>query len=284
MVGGLLGYLPFSLEDLGTSAAAIFRQQVALGLWAEHGLPKDARIGLNDTGAITYFSGRRTFDVVGLTTASEARYWAAGPGSRFEHYERLGRARLPSHFIVYPEWFALDELLGEHLTERYVPGASILGGDRMVAYVANYDLLGSAEAPTPSLLEGRTLVDRLDVADLESEAEHGYQLFSTTQRQNQLYRSGDRLDGGRSERTMERFQLTVAAGGALVLRVAADAATTLRVRIGDREQALEVPASAWYEAEMVVPGGIAAGMKSISIESGGGSFTSMHFFALGPPG
>lgn len=46
--------------------------------------------------------GRRTFDVVGLTTRSEPRYWAAGAGSRFEHYEHMPRAELPTHFIVYP--------------------------------------------------------------------------------------------------------------------------------------------------------------------------------------
>lgn len=283
MAGALIGYLPFSLDDLGTSAAAIFRQQVALGQWAERALPKDARIGLNDTGAITYFSGRTTFDVVGLTTANEARYWAAGPGSRFEHYERLGRARLPTHFIVYPEWFALDELLGERLNERYVPGASILGGERMVAYVADYALLGSGEWLTENVLRGRAQVDRLDVADLESEKEHGYQLFAATQRQNLLARFADRLDGGRSERASERFQLKLVPGGALVLRVAADSATTLKVRIGDREQAVEVPASVWHEVELPLATDLTPGRTPVSIQSGGESFTSLHYFSLGAP-
>ena len=71
--------------------------------------PADARIGLNDTGAIAYFSERQTFDIVGLTTAGEARYWVAGSASRFEHYERLAQAgKLPTHFIVYPDWMGLD--------------------------------------------------------------------------------------------------------------------------------------------------------------------------------
>ena len=37
----------------------------ALGRWAKDALPEDARIGLNDTGAIAYFGDRRTFDIVG---------------------------------------------------------------------------------------------------------------------------------------------------------------------------------------------------------------------------
>ena len=69
---------------------------------------------MNDTGAIAYLSNRRTFDVCGLTTAGEARYWVAGAGSRFEHYERLGARRLPTHFIVYPNWFAIPALLGDY--------------------------------------------------------------------------------------------------------------------------------------------------------------------------
>ncbi|HWA71382.1 MAG TPA: hypothetical protein VG937_03570 [Polyangiaceae bacterium] len=281
MAGALVGYLPFAVEDVGNSAAAIFRQQVSLGLWAERAVPKGARIGLNDTGAISYFSGHPTFDVVGLTTAGEARYWAAGPGSRFEHYERLGRARLPSYFIIYPEWFALDDLLGDRLEERYVPGASILGGERMVAYLADYRLLGSGEAPGADARGGRALVDRLDVADLESEREHGYQLFSASQQQSVLGRFGAQLDGGRSERTNDRFQLKVTPGGVLVLRVAADSATTLVVRVGEREQTFEVPASLWHEAALPLPSQLSPGNQPISIRSASGSFTSFHYFSLG---
>src|SRR5262249_22108523 len=86
LVGALVGFvgsrLGPSMDDLATSSEAVFLQQVALGKWAGAHLPEDARIGVNDTGAIAYFSSRTTFDVVGLTSAGEARYWAAGAGSR----------------------------------------------------------------------------------------------------------------------------------------------------------------------------------------------------------
>ncbi|MFZ5895273.1 MAG: hypothetical protein ACOY0T_29725 [Myxococcota bacterium] len=280
LAGALMGYLPMAIDDLAASAAAIYKQQVSLGLWARTRLPETARIGVNDTGAITYFSGRQTFDVVGLTTASEARYWTAGPGSRFEHYERLGVKQLPTHFIVYPEWFAIDDLLGRELTERDVPGASILGGQRMVAYVADYSLLGSGESPRLAEVRDWKLIDRLDVADLESERAHNYQLLGGNQRQNYVARSGESLDGARAERQRDDFDLLVAPRGALVLRVAADASTTLRVRVGTHNVKVDLPPTSWHEALVELPSELAAGRRPVTIQSEGGRFTSLHYFSL----
>ncbi len=139
--------LPWAIRNLAQSASAIRRQQVALGRWAAAELPADARIGVNDTGAIAYLSGRRTFNVVGLTTEGEARYWVAGAGSRFEHYERLPAARRPTHFIVYPQWMACPPVLGALLHEATVVDQSILGGVTMEAHEARWDLLGSGALP-----------------------------------------------------------------------------------------------------------------------------------------
>lgn len=280
LAGGLASYLPFALDDLGTSAAAIGEQQVKLGTWARDSLPAKARIGLNDAGAITYFSERRTFDIVGLITPDEARYWTAGPGSRFEHYERLGVSRLPTHFIVYPEWFALDDLLGTPLFERAVYGATILGGERMVAYEADYSGLGSAELPDPALLDGRTLVDRLDVADLESESAHAYELAQATQRENYLARSGGRLDAGRAGRKRDRFQLALEPGGRLVLRVAADDETTLSLSAGAFRADVALLPSTFHEAVLDLPAELTKGKHSIEIESRGKAFASLHYFSL----
>ena len=156
---GVLGIrLPMAIDDLARSARAVDRQQVALGRWAATRLPGGARIGVNDTGAIAYLSGRETFDIVGLTTEGESRYWAGGAASRFEHYERMPRGSLPTHFIVYPEWMGCPMLLGGMLHEATVVDQSILGGTTMVAYRARYDALGTGAEPAvpPS---GARLVD-----------------------------------------------------------------------------------------------------------------------------
>jgi hypothetical protein len=279
-VGVLAGYLHFSVRDVAESARAIHSQQVALGLWARGALPKDATIGVNDAGAISYFSERKTFDIVGLTTAGEARYWTAGAGSRFEHYERLGRARLPDYWIVYPEWFALDALLGEELNSRYVPGASILGGERMSAHVPDYSGLGSGHDPDPALALGRAVLDRMDVADLESEAAHAYQLFDAQQTENVLVSASERLDGARSRRTLDAFMLDVEPGGAIVLRVAAESALNLTLEVGARRFDVPIPASRWHEARVDLPPGGRRERASLRVGAESGTFTALHYFSL----
>src|SRR5262249_35951492 len=157
-----------------------------------------------------YLGKRTTFDVVGLTTEGEARYWVAGAGSRFEHYEKTPRARLPTHFIVYPNWMACPPVLGPNLAEATVVNQSILGGATMIAYEARYDLLGSGEQPEAA--PRGTQVDALDVADLESEAAHAYAIDASSDRDNQVVQVGDVADGGRMARLYDRFVLHLTPG------------------------------------------------------------------------
>jgi hypothetical protein len=284
VVGGLLSHLGWTLDDLATSANAIREQQGELGHWARDALPESAVIGVNDTGAIGYFSSRRVFDVVGLTTRGEARYWVAGTGSRFEHYERLGAAALPTHFIVYPEWFALPGLFGDYLTARHVPGATILGGETMVAYEADYSRLGSGARPTTPRREDALLSDELDVADLESEAEHGYALFDATALENVALEADGVMDGGRRERARERFELRLPAGGTLVFRGASDTPAELSVRTPSSVLGtLHLEPGAFQELTLALPADAGAGKSTVSIEARGGRFTSLHYWSYRRP-
>jgi hypothetical protein len=218
---GFCKLAPISVADVAQSAAAITLQQVSLGHWAAEHLPADATIGVNDAGAISYFSGRKTFDIVGLTTEGEAKYWVAGAGSRFEHYEHLPRSSLPSHFFVYPDWFGIPQLLGRRLTQRRVDGATILGGPLMIACVADWSSLGSGARPLfdPG---ARPLLDELDVADLESEAAHAYELGVTSSAEDLVGERDGKVDGGRARRTFDQLRLRVAPGGLLVVRYSTD--------------------------------------------------------------
>ena len=230
----LASKFPFALADLADSSHAISSQHVELGQWAKRELPVTARIGVNDTGAIAYFSDHSIFDVVGLTTAGEARYWSAGAGSRFEHYERLPRAELPTHFIVYPQWFALPQLLGPCLAERTVY-ATILGGETMVACQADYTVLGSGERAATPAFWGRTPLDALDVADLESEQAHGYVVLPAAQADNLVLSDGVVSDGARRNRWHDSFRLQVAPGARFIARLGADSPVTVHVRVAGRE-------------------------------------------------
>jgi hypothetical protein len=257
-VGLFASKLGWVLDDVAQSASGIHRQQVALGQWAKDNLPTDARIGVNDTGAIAYFSDKKTFDVVGLTTQGEARYWVSGVGSRLEHYERLyakSPEKLPTHFIVYPEWMALDSVLGQPLHEATVTDATILGGQTMRAYTADWSALGSGEQPWSP--EHGVLIDSFDVADLESEAAHNYDLLGAH-------------DGATQG----------------IVRVDAPHATTVRVLangepIGSFEVGLDedrVVDETWVERSFEIPQALADERTHIELRAEDGWITTYHYW------
>ena len=286
MVGGFLSHLGWTLSDLATSADAIRKQQASLGHWAADAVPSGAMIGVNDTGAIAYLSGRRVFDVVGLTTPGEGRHWVAGTGSRLEHYERLGKARLPATFIVYPEWFGLPALLGEYRTDRHVSGATILGGETMVAYDADYSRLGSGSRPRSPAFETRALVDELDVADLESERDHRYALFDAVALEDVALDEGGVLEGGRRNRRREAFELRLEPRGVLVARLEGDASATVHVEVrvaGSSLGVVGLTPSVWSEVELDIPATL-VGSRPVPLELAAkdGVFTALHYWSYRP--
>src|SRR5438105_15914233 len=117
----------------------------------------------------------------------------------------LPRAALPRYFIVYPEWFAIPQLLGACLQGRIVH-ATILGGQTMLACVADYAVLGSGEQPGNPEFWRRVPLDSLDVADLESEAEHRYALLPATQMDDMVVTNGIAGDGARRNRQRDSFR------------------------------------------------------------------------------
>ncbi len=285
--GALGAKLSWTISDLATSARAIDHQQVTLGMWAAENLPATARIGVNDTGAIAYFSGRRTFDVVGLTTESEAKYWVAGAGSRYEHYERLHPEDLPTHFIVYPQWMAVDEVLGKELTRATVTDQSILGGASKVAYEARYDVLGRGALPT--IAEHKDpLVAEVDVADLISEEEHKFVVGPSSEAEDQVLSTWDEegreiADGARTKRVVDRFtvDLEPEQPARMVMRVATEEPTTFEVLADDVAiGTIEVPVGAWNEVEVTIPAERASARTAIRVQTGNGAapFSSMHYW------
>ncbi|MEO6602433.1 MAG: hypothetical protein ABIQ16_21305 [Polyangiaceae bacterium] len=281
LIGALASKFPFALDDLATSSSAISRQQVELGTWAKERLPPSARIGVNDTGAVGYFSEHAIFDVVGLTTLGEARYWSAGAGSRFEHYERLPRAALPTHFIVYPGWFAIPELLGPCLIERTVY-ATILGGTTMVGCVADYSRLGSGERPALPQFWQAVPRDVLDVADLESEASHGYVVLPATQADDVVLSNGILVDGARRNRSRDSFQLDVESGGRLVTRLGCAEPLIVTVRVGGHiVDSWTVQRPDFEDHAIRLPDDVPRGPSAVEVSGEGGRFSAAHYWSYG---
>ena len=295
-VGMLATKVEGAMDDVAWSASGIDRQQVKLGHWVAGALPADALVGVNDTGAIAYFGGHRTFDIVGLTTNDEARYYVAGVGSRLEHYERLrGSPRLPTHFVVYPDWMGLSMLLGDQLEEATVSdaGRSILGGETMVAYTADWSKLGTGERPwTPETGEP---VDVLDVADLESEAEHEYALLGARQYEQVAREAGTPegdivVDGGRTRRVMERFVAHLHPGAAARCIVRLEGSPTASVHVLANDEpvgSFDIDYEAdWTERDFDVPASVAGERTRIELRVSGGVVTTFHywFVPVSPPG
>ena len=243
-------------------------------------LPESARVLVCDAGAIPYLSRRRTFDIVGLTTPLRWNDFRNGVGSRFELFERLPPERRPDYVAAYD--FCLW------------PGArgAPLGRfhDLVLAPVAERGA-GSGERPAAALAPGASVVDRLDVADLESEAGHRYQLEPAGSIADNLLRRGrvapgDRLisDGGRLVRGSERFRLRGRAGEAatLIARSHQDAAARLRVRFGADELSLELPATPagqFSETSIPLPSQAVREQNLVEVRADG-SYASYHYFLV----
>jgi hypothetical protein len=274
----LCSKFPFALADLADSAHAISSQHVELGEWAAQHLDPEARIGVNDTGAIAYFSGHPIFDIVGLTTLGEARYWAAGAGSRFEHYERLPRSALPTQFFVYPNWFGIPQLLGPCFQQRTVY-ATILGGETMVACTAAYWSLGTGEAAAAPEFWNRAPLDRVDVADLESERAHDYAVGPATQMDDVVLSDGVITDGARRNRHHDSFWVNVAPGARFVARLGADEPVSVGVRVAGRllDRWL-ISNRSFDEHSTTLPHDLAAGPAGVVVGAETGAFTALHYW------
>jgi hypothetical protein len=150
----------------------------------------------------------------------------------------------------------------------------------MVAHVADYSSFGSAARPSDPAVASCGVMDTLDVADLESEQEHDYELFDATSAGNVALTSGDRVDGGRKGRTLERFSLKVAPGVRVMARVESDSATELELTLDGRPAArAAVEPGAWREVVLPLPA-FATGRMAVGVRAVPAPVTSMHYFSV----
>jgi hypothetical protein len=160
-----------------------------------------------------------------------------------------------------------------------VPGATILGGETMVASRADWSALGSGQRPQTVHTEGRKLLDRLDVADLESEAEHDYVLLPATQADNVAVEGVGWVDGARLRRSRDAFELTLAPRGLLVARLAGESATGVTVTIDGRRAGSFSLDSAPSEVAIEVPATLRPGRHHLEILADGQTFSALHYWS-----
>jgi hypothetical protein len=214
--------------------------------------------------------------MIGLTTQGAATAWRHGAGAVFERLEHS--PELPDHFATYPDVFSLPylaatDLFAAELFRAQVPDFVVASAGPMQAvYRADWRLAGSGDrlyqADMLRRTEGLTLLDRLDLADLEDEAAHDLSFWEgavrsgfPTEVQQYRYRTDatiEVLDGGRLVNGGLAFHVAVQSGQPVLLtaRLHPAQAGAVRVIVDDRDLGLwRYPAQpgAWLETAYFIP-------------------------------
>jgi hypothetical protein len=272
----LLPGLAWTVNRLPRNAADIHDHQVTMGRWIDGHLPPNARVALNDAGAIAYYGHRPVIDLVGLVTDGAGPAFRAGQGAVFEWLESLPPAARPTHFAVFPAWFPYLErthLLGAKLLQLTLANNTISGGDVKCVYAADWSRVRSEDPPVvrgPLITGwGFQVMDALDVGDLADQTAHGYAAFDTWRDILREFAVDGNpgtvlIDGGRLPTQGERFLMACFPGepAALVMRTEAYAGFTLRVSVNGRDLGTwEVPRRelVWTEPLFEIPGDVLTG-------------------------
>ncbi|HVO68963.1 MAG TPA: hypothetical protein VMT24_02890 [Aggregatilineaceae bacterium] len=274
------------------NVAVVRDQQVPMAQWVKTHLPEDARIGVHDIGLMAYFSDRPLYDVVGLTTRDAARAWRQGPGAI---YETMAHSQYrPDYFAIYPDVQGLRYLLdagvfGEKLAEFPVnlPDDNVASAtDYQAVYAADWSQTQAEEqvAQTTTLdhVKGMTLVDQIDVADLESEASHDYRWWQNgtptgfvSEVYQHLYLACElpdeaecrATDGGRVLTGGEEFTVKSIPGQDVLLVTRVHGRTSVPLTVSVNDQRLEqrvqpaVPGQ-WLEVVTLIPGSHISGDRT----------------------
>jgi hypothetical protein len=281
----------------GRNARDIHFQHVTGARWIARNLPRDARLAVNDAGALAYFGERPLLDLLGLVSRGPTEPVNEGAGALYEYLEALPPGERPTHFAIYPDWLRLAEsgVLGAPMHAAPLFQPSIAGSPLpLTIYPADWSLAQSGERPL-TLPPGWNVIDRLDVADLESERAHAYRF----RRPGPGYPESDVLalsyagdgaprvaDGGRLLAGGERFRLATRAAGDLLLVARTDGPFVLDVRAGGAPIGRWSHAAApgvWSEAGFAIPARAAAsGAPEIELEVpaelGARSYRIFHYW------
>jgi hypothetical protein len=183
----------------------------------------------------------------------------------------------------------VDAVLGEQLHQATVTDSTILGGQTMRAYVADWSVLGSGERPWTSGVG--EVIDVVDVADLESERAHAYELLDARDGEEVAHHGtspGGRVvvDGGRTRRGVERFvaHLRPHVSTKGIVRLDGPPGCTVNVMANARHvAAFDIGDDAsWVERSFDIPAEVASADTRIDLRAGGGTLTTFHYwFAVG---
>jgi hypothetical protein len=294
LVAGAVSVAFFALA-FGDNCLDIDRMQIRLGESLRETLEPGAVVAINDAGALAYFSGRRTVDLVGLTTPGFAGLWPQGSGVLWEALEGLGPRERPGWFCIFPNWFDLDGigLLRRQGSVRLL-SPSIVDAEK-VLFAADWSLAGSGDAPR--LEGGGRVVDRLDVADPASERAHRFRcddLEPGAHAGSFVRRADDLVDGGRTVFGEVEFDVArdPAAAATLVVRSVTGVRQRILVKVdGGTEREVEIwaPGSGRFHEQSIatIPDGEGTSrvrLRVVPRAAEGAALLVCHVFAIAVAG
>lgn len=160
-------------------------QQIPMAQWLSENTPESAVVAVHDVGMMRYVGNRTTVDMVGLTTAGAAESWRHGPGALAEFLSSY--TPRPDYTASYTDALGLSYLADTGIYGELLAEYPVILSDRFnVALAGAYqgiwrvDWSAADVADTPKQpyvlgqLDGFSLVDQLNVADLSSERAHDY--------------------------------------------------------------------------------------------------------------
>ncbi|MEE9458082.1 MAG: hypothetical protein V3W11_13135 [bacterium] len=175
LVFGLISSAYFCVV-YGMSARDIRYQHVAVARYIRENVPAGAAIFTHDVGALAYYGGRKIVDLEGLVTRDAWRYGHEGTGAVAEFAGR--RLKYGDYFVGYFSEYALEDTGALEPTAYSVRllTTTMAGGREMSVARFAAEVFEQPPLPDSSFLADFELADEVDVADLASEAAHGYRL------------------------------------------------------------------------------------------------------------
>ena len=122
--------------------------QVRLGQWVAAHTPPEARLALNDVGAITYLSRREVVDVMGLVTPAILPYRREGEAGVLRYLE----GACPDYLIIFPAWFPTLSAMSDRFTPIHrvrLAHNTVAGADEMVVYETAWNRWRRPARPCP---------------------------------------------------------------------------------------------------------------------------------------
>jgi hypothetical protein len=134
--------LPGAANRYAWAVQNIDAMQVHLGRWIAANTPPEARLALNDVGAIAYLSRREVVDMMGLVTPAIIAYRKEGEPGVLRYLE----GACPDYLVIFPAWFPALSAMTDRFRPIYrvkLDHNTVAGADEMVIYTTPWTGAGA---------------------------------------------------------------------------------------------------------------------------------------------